>query len=137
MPRMAHVVLPGYPHHVTQRGNRRQKVFFQHQDWITYLEGVGTACAEVSTSILAYCLMPNHVHFILGPSPLLFVVSSVTDRGSPDHSSDESSPVFGNSRVVTSICSRSSSSFFGWMPISVNLRAPGSSLCSSEPIAWL
>lgn len=65
---MARVVLPGYPHHVTQRGNRRQKVFFQHQDWITYLERVSTACGDVSTSILAYCLMPNHVHLILVPT---------------------------------------------------------------------
>ena len=65
---MARVVLPHYPHHVTQRGNRRQRVFFQHQDWLAYLGLVRVACAEVDTKILAYCLMPNHVHLILVPT---------------------------------------------------------------------
>ena len=68
MPRMARVVLPEYPHHVTQRGNRRQKVFFRRQDWLTYLALVRAACAGVETRTLAYCLMPNHVHFILVPA---------------------------------------------------------------------
>ena len=68
MPRMARVVLPDYPHHVTQRGNRRQRVFFQDQDWCNYLALVRAACIEASTKILAYCLMPNHVHFLLVPT---------------------------------------------------------------------
>ena len=65
---MARVVLPDYPHHVTQRGNRRQRVFFQDHDWQTYLALVRASCAEVATKVLAYCLMPNHVHFILVPA---------------------------------------------------------------------
>ncbi len=38
MPRMARVVMPGYPHHVIQRGNRRQKVFFSDKDKFIYMK---------------------------------------------------------------------------------------------------
>lgn len=68
MPRMARVVVPHYPHHVTQRGNRRQAVFLQEADWSAYLALIQTACAETGTHVLAYCLMPNHVHFVMVPT---------------------------------------------------------------------
>jgi putative transposase len=38
MARMPRVVVPGYPHHVTQRGNRRMKTFFCPEDYQTYLD---------------------------------------------------------------------------------------------------
>ena len=38
MARMARVVVPYYPHHVTQRGNRRQQTFFSEEDHKVYLE---------------------------------------------------------------------------------------------------
>jgi len=68
MPRMARVVVPGYPHHVTQRGNRRQPVFLTEDDWPKYLSLIGAACKQADTKVLAYCLMPNHVHFVMVPS---------------------------------------------------------------------
>ena len=37
MPRLARVVVPGLPHHVVQRGNRRQDVFFSDADREAYL----------------------------------------------------------------------------------------------------
>jgi putative transposase len=37
MVRLARVVVPGYPHHVTQRGNRRQPTFFDNNDFRLYL----------------------------------------------------------------------------------------------------
>ena len=40
MPRIARIVIPHYPHHVTQRGNRRQKVFFSGEDYIFYKEKI-------------------------------------------------------------------------------------------------
>ena len=67
MPRMARVVVPEYPHHVTQRGNRRQTVFFRDEDWSRYLGLIRAASQHVGTRVLAYCLMPNHVHFVLVP----------------------------------------------------------------------
>lgn len=68
MARLARVVIPGQPHHVTQRGNRREPVFFEDGDWRFYLKLVGEAAKAAGVEIWAYCLMPNHVHFIVTPS---------------------------------------------------------------------
>lgn len=68
MARMARVVIPGVPHHVVQRGNRRMDVFFGDDDYRTYLRLVSTFARKSDTAIWAYCLMPNHVHLILVPS---------------------------------------------------------------------
>ena len=54
-------------HHVTQRGNRRQQVFFSADDRHTYLQYVQEACAQFGVSIWAWCLMTNHVHFVAVP----------------------------------------------------------------------
>ncbi len=68
MARLARVVIPGIPHHVTQRGNRREAVFFEPADYRAYLEMIGEAAKSANTQIMAYCLMPNHVHLILVPA---------------------------------------------------------------------
>ena len=67
MPRMPRLVVPGYPHHVTQRGNRRQKTFFNTGDYQAYLELIAIAKPKAACDIWAYCLMPNHVHFVIVP----------------------------------------------------------------------
>ena len=67
MARMARLVVAGYPHHVTQRGNRRQKTFFCSEDYQYYLELMARFCSEAETEVLAYCLMPNHVHLVMVP----------------------------------------------------------------------
>jgi putative transposase len=67
MARMARVVAPGIPHHVTQRGNRRQKVFFCEGDYAAYVALMSQWCAERGVEVLAYCLMPNHVHLMVTP----------------------------------------------------------------------
>jgi putative transposase len=68
MARLARVVAPDLPHHVTQRGNRRERVFFDDDDYRAYLSLVAGAARQAGTAIWAYCLMPNHVHFIMVPS---------------------------------------------------------------------
>ena len=68
MARLARVVAPGLPHHVTQRGNRRQEVFFSDADYEAYKGLVAGHCAAAGVAVWAYCLMPNHVHLILVPS---------------------------------------------------------------------
>lgn len=68
MPRIARLVLPGYPHHVTQRGNYQQTVFSIERDYKYYLSLLKKYAGEYSLSILSFCLMPNHVHFICVPS---------------------------------------------------------------------
>jgi putative transposase len=60
--------MEGTPHHVTQRGNRRQAVFFSDGDYQTYKSLPAEGCAAAGVAIWAYCLMPNHVHLILVPS---------------------------------------------------------------------
>jgi putative transposase len=68
MARMARVVVPGVPHHVTQRGNRRQATFFREGDYQTYKLLVAQWCQSEGVEVWAYCLMPNHVHLIVVPS---------------------------------------------------------------------
>jgi putative transposase len=68
MSRIARVVVPGIPHHVTQRGNRRQRTFFNDSDYAAYLELMAEWCAIHEVQIWAYCLMPNHVHLIAVPA---------------------------------------------------------------------
>lgn len=67
MARIARVVAAGVPHHVTQRGNRRQQTFFSDSDYEAYRALLAQACRKAHVSVLAYCLMPNHVHLILTP----------------------------------------------------------------------
>ncbi len=67
---MAHIarfVVPGLPHHVTQRGNRREKVFFSDADFELYRDLLAEQCRKHGVAVWAYCLMPNHVHLILVP----------------------------------------------------------------------
>ena len=68
MVRAARQVLPGIPHHITQRGNRRQTTFFSDSDYALYLGLLRHWCAKTGTAIWAWCLMPNHVHLVLVPS---------------------------------------------------------------------
>jgi putative transposase len=67
MPRKYRIVVPGRPHHVIQRGNRRQQVFFYPGDKILYLRLLKEYCQEHNVKVWAYCLMDNHVHMILVP----------------------------------------------------------------------
>ena len=67
MPRLARLVVPGLPHHITQRGNRRQQTFFCDEDYAAYVELMADWCRERGVEIWAYCLMPNHVHLIAVP----------------------------------------------------------------------
>jgi putative transposase len=67
MARLARIVAAGLPHHVTQRGNRRQQVFFSEADYATYRSLLADSCRAARVAVWAYCLMPNHVHLVLVP----------------------------------------------------------------------
>ncbi|MBN1142624.1 MAG: transposase [Deltaproteobacteria bacterium] len=67
MARIARVIAPGYPHHITQRGNRRQETFFCDEDYLAYIELMATWCRKYDVEIWAWCLMPNHVHLLAVP----------------------------------------------------------------------
>jgi len=65
MARIARVVIANYPHHVTQRGNRRQEVFFNNNDYQVYLSHLAKELKMTSTEIWVYCLMPDSRDSIL------------------------------------------------------------------------
>src|SRR3989338_5727773 len=67
MPRIARVVAVDEPHHVIQRGNRRQNVFFKPDDKQAYLDILRLQAKFFGLEIWAYCLMDNHVHLIVAP----------------------------------------------------------------------
>jgi len=64
MPRMARVVCPGVPHHITQRGVRRFSVFLDEEDHRRYRELLAYYAGRFGLGITAYCLMSNHVHIV-------------------------------------------------------------------------
>ncbi len=68
MARIARLVVPGHPHHVTQRGVRRMDIFLEDDDYRKYISMISKSCQKTGTEIWAYCLMPNHVHFVMVPA---------------------------------------------------------------------
>lgn len=68
MPRLARTVCAHVPHHITQRGNRREKVFFTDDDRHAYLGWLKEYAGKHEVEILAYCLMPNHIHLVAVPA---------------------------------------------------------------------
>ncbi len=53
MARLARVVVPGLPHHVTQRGNRRETVFFSDDDYRAYIDFVAAAVHAAGSEVWA------------------------------------------------------------------------------------
>jgi putative transposase len=68
MARIARVVVPDLPHHVTQRGNRPEPVFFAADDDRRYRRPVAAAARCAGAAVCAYCLMPNHVRLPIMPT---------------------------------------------------------------------
>ncbi|MFL6843261.1 MAG: transposase [Allosphingosinicella sp.] len=68
MARLARFVVPGIPHHVTQRGNGRAQVFFRDGDYARYRDWLAEACRKHGVEAWAWVLMPNHVHLVLVPA---------------------------------------------------------------------
>jgi REP-associated tyrosine transposase len=68
MARIARIVIPNCPHHVTQRGVRRLQTFFCDDDYLRYIDLMRESCRAAGTAVWAYCLMPNHVHLVMVPS---------------------------------------------------------------------
>jgi len=67
MPRIARIIAPGYPHHITQRGNNRATVFFDDDDRQVYLKLLACYAQKHHIQIWAWCLMNNHIHLLAVP----------------------------------------------------------------------
>jgi len=64
VPRNARIVAPGFPHHITQRGNNKRLIFYDREDRDRYLEWLLEYSLNFNLTMLGYCLMDNHVHFV-------------------------------------------------------------------------
>ncbi|MDR3508479.1 MAG: transposase [Caulobacteraceae bacterium] len=67
MARIARIIAPGCPHHVTARGNRREPILFEDGDQEIYLDILAEQLVKAKVEAWSYCLTPNHVHLILTP----------------------------------------------------------------------
>lgn len=79
MPRAARIVIPGIPHHIIQRGNRRQRVFFDDENRRFYLGLLAKYGKKYGIDYLAYCLMGNHVHLVAVPSHEISLAKGIGD----------------------------------------------------------
>jgi len=95
MARLARIVAPGMPHHITQRGNRKMEVFFTEEDRQVYLGLLRKYAARHSLAVYAYCLMTNHVHLVGVPETEVALARTLRDT----HSAYAS---YSNSREGTS-----------------------------------
>jgi putative transposase len=64
---MARVVLPGYPHHVTQRGAPARRLFAGEDQFAGYLSLLGEHCTRSGLEVLAWCLVPDGVYLVVVP----------------------------------------------------------------------
>ncbi len=67
MARLARVIAPDIPHHITQRGNTRQFILSSDEDRAVYLQLLGHYCRLYRLALAGYCVMSNHVHLVAIP----------------------------------------------------------------------
>src|SRR5215467_9003317 len=68
MPRSKRIVVPGLPHHITQRGNGRADVYDSDSDRTVFLDLLASYSRQYRLTVWGYCLMSNHFHLIAVPS---------------------------------------------------------------------
>jgi putative transposase len=68
MARLPRLVIPHQPHHVIQRGNDRQLIFRDTDDYIIFLNWLREGAKQFKVAIHAYVLLSNHVHLLASPS---------------------------------------------------------------------
>ena len=87
MPRTARIVLPGTPHHVTHRGNRRADLFLNDSDREVYRIFLRDYFRKAGCRLWAYCWMTNHVHPLVVPCDDPAWVAEVKARSAMPRSS--------------------------------------------------
>ena len=83
MPRISRVVIPGLPHHVTQRGVRSMAVFRDDRDRVEYLRLLREQALRFGLAFQAWCLMTNHVHLVVTPRRPESLARGVGEAHSP------------------------------------------------------
>ena len=67
MPRRARMYIPDFPYHIVQRGNNREACFIEPENYLFYLELWHQCSQRYGVAVHAYCLMTNHIHFLVTP----------------------------------------------------------------------
>src|SRR5262245_31011214 len=70
-------VIPQWPHHVVQRGIRKQPTFYEDRDFLVYIRVLRSASHEHNLRVIAYALMTNHSHLIVVPPDELSISSTL------------------------------------------------------------
>jgi putative transposase len=65
MPRRQVILQTGNYYHVYNRGNNRQLIFFERDNYIYFLRQLRNHLIENGVDLIAYCLMPNHYHLLV------------------------------------------------------------------------
>lgn len=82
MPRRVRHYLPGQPYHIVQRGNNREACFIEPENYLYYLQLWKEVSAKHGVAVHVYCLMTNHIHFLLTPSTKLSISNAMKQIGS-------------------------------------------------------
>ena len=70
MPRQARIIIPNLPHHVLNRSNNKEIIFFDDEDFKFFLRQIKKYKEKFGIKIYHYCVMPNHYHFLIEPKYL-------------------------------------------------------------------
>ena len=81
MARWPRLIIPGYPLHITQRGNNRASTFHSPNDFGRYSEMLALECARTDTVLHAYAFMTNHVHLLVTPRSTVAIASFMQNLG--------------------------------------------------------
>lgn len=68
MARLPRLTVPGYPHHIIQRGNNRQAIFLDEQDFTAMHALLAESARKFGVAVHAYVLMDNHFHLLATPT---------------------------------------------------------------------
>ena len=80
MPRQARVIVPGFPHHIVQRGHNKQPVFIEEGDFHYYLANLEEWKEKLGLQVYSYCLMTNHVHLVVQANDELAAIPELMKR---------------------------------------------------------
>lgn len=67
MPRTRRAIVSGYCYHVLNRANNKARIFHDDADFAAFTSFIAEGQMRCPLSLLAACLMPNHIHLVLQP----------------------------------------------------------------------
>ena len=82
MPRRSRMYLPGLPYHIVQRGNNREATFIEPENYLFYINLWQELSSRYGVAVHAYCLMTNHIHFLVTPKYSTSISNTMKSVGS-------------------------------------------------------